>query len=128
MSYLNSAPQIYLISKFCKTTKIPKFGTKDVLLGCFWATTLKKYCHVWNQHSQFCLIAKNFVKKQKDLNLDKKFLKCLFWDWSFKKLLSYLESTSSNLSNCRIFLKIKHNSIWAQKFLIWLILTKNVLF
>ena len=128
MSYLKSAPWNLSNFKFCKTKNIPKFRTKNVLLGCFWATIFKRYCHVWNQHPQFFLTAKNFVKKQKDLNLDKKFLKCLFWDWSFKKLLSYLESTSSNLSNCRIFLKIKHNSIWAQKFLIWLILTKNVLF
>ena len=60
----NQHPQISLIAKFCKTTKMPKFGTKNVLLGCFWASVLKKYSHVWSQHPQICLIAENLMKKK----------------------------------------------------------------
>ena len=36
--------------------KMPKFGTKNVLFGYFWARILKNYSHIWNQHSRTCYI------------------------------------------------------------------------
>ena len=56
---------ICIISKFCRKTKMPKFWTKNALFGYFWATVLRNYCRIWNQHPQICLFAKNFVKKTK---------------------------------------------------------------
>ena len=35
-----------------------KFGTKNVLFGCFWARIQKQNCYILNQHSQISLIAK----------------------------------------------------------------------
>ena len=39
-------PPIGLIAKFCKKTKMPKFGSKNALFGYFWARILKRYCHI----------------------------------------------------------------------------------
>ena len=41
-----------------------KFGTKNALVGYFWATILKNYCDIWNKQSQICLVAK-FCEKTK---------------------------------------------------------------
>ena len=60
----NQHPQIRQIGKFRKKTKLPKFGTKNVLFRYFWATLLKNYCLIWNQHPQVCQIGK-FCKKEK---------------------------------------------------------------
>ena len=43
-----------------------------------------------------------------------------------KKLLSYLKSAPSNLSNCKILRKTKNAQIWDQKCLIWVFLGKNL--
>ena len=32
----NQQLRISPIAKFCKETKMPKFGTKNALFGCFW--------------------------------------------------------------------------------------------
>ena len=45
-----------------------------------------------------------------------------------KKLLSYLQSAPSNLSNCKISRKNKNAQISDQECLIWVFLTKNALF
>ena len=50
---------------------MPKIGTKSALFGYFWARTLKRYCHIWNQHLQISLIAK-FYEEKKCLNLGPK--------------------------------------------------------
>ena len=54
----NHHPQICLIPKFSKRTKIPEYVTKKALFGYFWDRTLKKYCDIWNHHSQIYEIAK----------------------------------------------------------------------
>ena len=41
-----------------------KFGTKNTLFRYFWASILKNYCHISNQHPQICLFSK-FHKKAK---------------------------------------------------------------
>ena len=52
------------LQNFAKTTKMPKFVTKNVLFWCFSARILKNYRHIWNQHPQipqhakFCEITK----------------------------------------------------------------------
>ena len=60
----NEHPQICLIAKFCRKTKMTKFGTKSTLFRYFWASILKNYCHISNQHPQICLFSK-FHKKAK---------------------------------------------------------------
>ena len=70
----NQHLRISVIAKFCEETKMPKFGTKNDLLGIFdqecviWVflgkNVLKNYCHIWNQHPQICLFAK-FHEKTK---------------------------------------------------------------
>ena len=48
------------------------FGTKNALIGYFWARIFKNYCHILNQHPQICLIVKFCKKTQKYLNLGPK--------------------------------------------------------
>ena len=48
-----------------------QFGIKNTLFRYFWAKIFKKYCHIWNQHPQICLIG-NFCEKQNCLNLGPK--------------------------------------------------------
>ena len=106
--------------------KILKFGIKNTLFGCFGQHFLKKYSHIWNQHSRIFLISNwvflgwNFNKlchiwnqrprilllqKQKFLNLDSK-MPCLgFYGSRFQKLLPYLKSAPSNLSYSKILYK-----------------------
>ena len=53
---------------------MPKFGTKNVLLGYFWQKIpylgifwqefKKDYCHIWNQHPQICQFAKFHEKTE----------------------------------------------------------------
>ena len=54
----NQHPQICLIAKFCKNTRMLKFWSKNALFGCFGARVIKNYCHVWNQYPRICVIAK----------------------------------------------------------------------
>ena len=70
---------------------MPKFGTKNGLLGYFWARILKSYCHIWNQHPRICLIAKICEKTKMPKFGTKGAL-----------LLSYLKSAPWNFSNCKI--------------------------
>ena len=57
---------------------------------------------VWNHHPQICLAA-TFAKKQKCLNLQPKMYDSGIFRLEFeKKILSYLFSVPSNLSNCKI--------------------------
>ena len=49
----------------------------------------------------------NFPKKQKCLNLGPKMPYWVFLGYNFKKLLSYLKSATSNLSNCKFREKTK---------------------
>ena len=126
--------------------KILKFGIKNTLFGCFGQHFLKKYSHIWNQHSRIFLISNwvflgwNFNKlcriwnqrprilllqKQKFLNLDSK-MPCLgFYGSRFQKLLPYLKSAPSNLSYSKILYKNKISYIWDQKYLILVFLGWN---
>ena len=87
---------------------------KCLNLGIFWPRISKRYCHFWNQCPWFCLIAK-FQEIIKMPKFGTKSLMWVFWDRNFKKLLSYLKSVPSNLSNCKISWKNKHSLIWDQK-------------
>ena len=46
------------MAKFREKPIISKFGTKNTLFGYFWATILKNYFQILNQHPQPSLIAK----------------------------------------------------------------------
>ena len=98
---MKSAPSNLSNCKISQKIK-SKFGTKNALFGYFWTRIWKSYCRVWNQQPRICLIAK-FCKKQKLLNLGQKkpYLGTFALEF-FKKLLSYLKSAPSNLSNCEI--------------------------
>ena len=50
---------------------MPKFATKDVLFGYFWAKILENYCHISNQHLRICLIPK-FCEETKMLKFGTK--------------------------------------------------------
>ena len=54
----NQHPQTCLFAKFHQKTKIPNFGTKNVLFMYFWAGIWKQYYYIWNPHPRICLIAK----------------------------------------------------------------------
>ena len=54
----NQLPQICLIVKFFRKTKMPKCGIKNALHRHFWTPILNSYCHIWNRHLRFCLITK----------------------------------------------------------------------
>ena len=43
---------------------MPKFGTKNALVGYFGAKILKSYFHIWNQHLRISVTAK-FCKETK---------------------------------------------------------------
>ena len=47
---------------FMQKKKNFKFGTKIALFGYFWATILKNYFHIWNQHPQICQTLRFRVK------------------------------------------------------------------
>ena len=38
--------QMCLNEKFCKKTKLPKFGTTNALVGYLWAIVFQGYCHI----------------------------------------------------------------------------------
>ena len=64
----NRNPQICLIAKNYKETKMSKFGTKNHWFEYFLTGVWKQYCQIWNQYPQVCLIP-NFAKKEKCLNV-----------------------------------------------------------
>ena len=114
----NQDPWICLIAKYCEIMKMPKFGSKSALFGYFWARILKDYCHIWNQHLRISIIAK-FCEETKMRKFGAK--NALYWYfWPkmpflgifrqefLKKLLSYLKSAPSNLSDCKIWQKNKN--------------------
>ena len=105
MLYLKSAPSN--LPKYREIMKIPKFGTKSVLFGYFWARILKSYCHTWNQHLQISVIVKLFEERKISKFGTKNALFGHFWARFLEKLLSYLESAPSNLCICKISRKNK---------------------
>ena len=72
---------ICLIAKFCRKSKMFKFGSKNVLFqyfspkmgyfGIFREEFWRSYCQISNQHLQICLFVK-FHKKQQCLDLGPK--------------------------------------------------------
>ena len=57
---------------------------------------------------------------------DKKCLIWVFWGWNLK-IMSYLKSAASNLSNCKISKKkMKMPKFGTKKYLIWVFLGKNL--
>ena len=60
----NQHPRICLTAKFCKKTKMPKFGTKNARFAHFEVRIWTYYCHIWNKHPWIYSTAK-FWKKTK---------------------------------------------------------------
>ena len=68
-----------------------------------------------------CIEWENYFEKEV-FNLG---LKCLIWiflSWNLKITYSYLKSLPLNLSNHKLWCKIKNSHIWDQNFLIWVFL------
>ena len=95
MPYLKFASLQSLVQK----TKIFKFRTKNTRFTYFGARIWKYNCHIWNHLLRICLLAKfcEIIKIPKFRT--KNVLYGYFWARIFKKLLSYLKSVPSNLSN-----------------------------
>ena len=109
LSYLKSTHSNLSKCKVWCKTKIHKFGTKNVSFGYFWTGSWKWYCYIWNQHPRIFLIA-NFREIMKMPKFGTKNASCgYFWARILKKLLSYLKSAPSNLSNCKILRKNKNS-------------------
>ena len=75
-------------------------------LGYFWAGTLNKHCHLWNQHLRLCQWVK-FHAKQKNFKFRTKISLFSQFSSSLKKLMSHLKSTLSNFWNCKVSSYIK---------------------
>ena len=59
LSYLKTAPSNWSNCKISdQKCLIWVFLIKNAFFLCFWAIILKKYCHIWNQHPQICLVAR----------------------------------------------------------------------
>ena len=91
----NQHLQINVIAKFCKETKIPKFGY-------FWAKIFKKFIVRFEISTSKFAYLQNFTKKQECLNLGTKMsdLLCIL-ELEFQNNISYLKSAPSNFSNCK---------------------------
>ena len=103
----NQHPRIGLNAKFRGKTKMPILGPKmpylgifdqNVLFLCFWASISKSYCHIWNQHSQVCLIAK-FCEKTKMLKFGTK--NALFGYFWARILRSYYDIWNQHPQICQ---------------------------
>ena len=85
LSYLKSAPSNWSSCKISdQKCLIWVFFIKNAFFLCFWARILKKYCHIWNQHPQICLVAR-FCKRAKMCTFGtKNALIGYFWTRIFK--------------------------------------------
>lgn len=86
-------------------------------LGYFWAGTLNKHCHLWNQHLRLCQWVK-FHAKQKNFKFRTKISLFSQFSSSLKKLMSHLKSTLSNFWNCKVSSYIKKSLIWILKWIL----------
>ena len=108
LSHVKSTPSKISNCKVSRKNKILKSRTKNVFLGCF-----RQY--FWKTFVKFEINALEFVLLQ---NFGAKIKipyiccqKCQIWifcGWNVKIILSYLKSTPSNLSNCKISCKNKN--------------------
>ena len=110
--------------------KLPFWGIFDqeCLVLVFLGKKFRKTIVIFEISTLKFVSLKNFTEKQKCLNLGQKYLIYVFLDWNLKTILSYLKSTPSNLSNCKISRENKNACIWDQRCFIWVFLTKNTIF
>ena len=132
LSYLKSA-SISLFAKFHERNKNGLIWNQKCLIWVFLGWNLKTILsYLKFRHPRICVIAK-FRGKNKNAEIwDQKCLIRYFWPrmsylgifgYEFlKKLLSYLKSAPSNLSNCKSLRKNKNAWICDQKCLIWVFL------
>ena len=92
------------MQSFIEKQNIFKLGTKSVFFGCFGQQFRKTILTFEINTIEFALL-QCFLQNLKFLNLGPKV--SLFWGWNLKILLSYLKSTSSNLSHCIVCCKNK---------------------
>ena len=94
---------------------------KNTGFGYFWTGSWKLNCHIWNQHPRIFLIAKLCEKTKMPKFGTRNALFGYFWSnmpflgyfWTriLKKLLSYLQSAPSNLSNLSIYKTLRKKSL-----------------
>ena len=87
--------------------RMPKFGTKNALLGYFSTGIRKKYCHIWNQRPWICLVTTFGAKL---------------------KILKFGTKSNSHLGIWKLREKIKMFKFWTQNTSIgyfWVRISKN---
>ena len=72
VTYEISTFKFVYLQNFTKKQKEPNFGTKNPWFMYFSAGIWKQYCHIWNQHTRICLIAKFHEKRKICLTLGPK--------------------------------------------------------
>ena len=77
------------------------------MISVFLGKILKNYFAIRNQYTQVLLIAKFSEKGNAQIREQEPLICIFFFRWNFKTLLSYLESTPSNLWNMKILWKNK---------------------
>ena len=102
LPYLKSGTSNFSICKFCKKTKMPKFGNKYACFGCFLVGTWKQYCHIWSQYPQISPL----VKFREETKNCKNTLSGYFW-WKIKK--NYCHIRNEHPQICQIW-KIRWKS------------------
>ena len=81
------------------------FGTKNARIADFGAPSWTYHFHIWNRHPRICLTAKFCQKKRRKMSKFGTKNALYFQPRIFKKLLSYLKSAPSNLSNWKVLQK-----------------------
>ena len=118
---MKSAPsKLFDLQNFAKKTKMPNFGAKNpylvffiknALFENFIAKIFSKIIVIFQISTLKFVKLQTFMKKQNCLNFRPKMSYSVFMKQNFEKLLLYLRSTPSNLSNCKVLQKSKNPSI-----------------
>ena len=103
----NHHPQIYIIVKFCKKIKMPKFGTKNALFGFFRARILKKLLSYLKSTPWNLLNSKMFWRNKNCLNLGPAMPYLSIFGVEFLKVFSYLKSAPSTLSKNDFWYRVR---------------------
>ena len=118
----NQHPRICLIAKLMEKQKCLNLGpkcfiwvilTKNALFWCFWTRIFKKYCHIWNQHSQICLTGK-FCKKERKMPKfgTKNPIFAYFWAGILKTFVIFEINTLRFLYLQKFTKKQKYLNLW----------------
>ena len=99
--------KIIQIESFIKKKKNFKFGTKNTLFRYFWAAILKKYNHIWTQHSPFFQNVKFHPKQTNKKKMRPKISFLGIFELEFGKTIVILHvNTFQFFKKCKALCKI----------------------